>query len=104
VVFSFPDEFAPWTWYDDGSYPVITTGKFNTNQVGDLPSQLKQVTDYEYVLVFDYLRDLTDPEDKILSTLESFGYMEVGALDQVNIGFVRIYAKKTSLLTLELKQ
>lgn len=99
VIFSFDEPFAPWRWYAGQTYPTLTTGQLNIDHVENLSNQLKSVTDYQYVLVFDYLRDITDPDDLLLVTLRDFGYQEVGALDQVNIGFVRIYARSDNLLS-----
>jgi hypothetical protein len=45
------------------------------------------------VLVFDYLRDLTDPDDRLITAVESFGFSGRGVIDYPNIGFVRIYSK-----------
>lgn len=92
AVFAFPEPFAPWQWYDQTEYPTVATG---TLAVAD--AQLDQTTevlnDYTYVLVFDYLRDLTDPNDQLLAAVQSQGFQEMDFLDQTNIGFVRIYAQ-----------
>lgn len=101
VVFSFPGPFAPWDWYDSGTYPTWSTGKLTTNAVADLPNSLKTVTDKEYILVFDYLRDLTDPQDQIPATLESFGYRERQVIDYPNIGFVRVFTRQETILSLQ---
>jgi len=99
LISSFPDTFAPWVWYDDGSYPTLATGQLNIELADDLPSQLKVITDYQYVLVFDYLRDLTDPNDRLLTEIKQFGYQEITVIDQAQIGFVRVFARKNTLLT-----
>ncbi len=99
IVFSFNDEFAPWQWYDRDQYTTLATGKLNIDSVENLEQTLKPINDYRYVLVFDYLRDITDPEDQLLTTIESFGYNEVDTIDQVNIGFVRVFARPNSLLS-----
>ena len=59
----------------------------------DLNGQLKSITDYQYVLIFDYLRDLTDPSHRLEETVESLGFTGRGVLDYPGIGFVRIYSK-----------
>lgn len=94
AVFSFPEPFAPWTWYDRTNYPKLSTGVIHVSQLNDLSNTLKSVTNYDTVLVFDYLRDLTDPDDQILATMRGFGYTEVGAITYPGIGFVRIYSTK----------
>lgn len=95
AVFSFPAPFAPWEWYDDGQYLTFSTGYLFVDKVDDLPLELQTaVSDKDYVLVFDYLRDLTDPQDKILSTLVDLGYKHRDTLDRPGIGFVRVYMTK----------
>ena len=96
AVFSFPEPFAPSRWYTD-SYPTVSTGKLTTAAVPDLADQLKPVIEYEYVLVFDYLRDLTDPDNHVPITLESFGFKQVELIDYPNIGFVRVFSKSPTV-------
>ncbi|MBD3250338.1 MAG: hypothetical protein GF381_02095 [Candidatus Pacebacteria bacterium] len=97
VVFSFEQPFAPWSWYNQNKFPTLSTGFNNFNQVQDLTATLKPVYQYQYVLIFDYLRDLTDPADEITKTVESFGYQPAGVIDRHNIGFVRIHVKEAQL-------
>ncbi len=99
AVFSFTAPFAPWTWYDSGEYPVLATGALTTSAVQDLPELLKSATNKEYILVFDYLRDLTDPTNQIPITLMNFGYREKQVIDYPNIGFVRVFARQAATLS-----
>ena len=89
---SFDGAFAPWRWYEP-EYPTLVTGERHVNNVADLTEILKPTFDKKYVLVFDYLRTLTDPEDKILTTLTDFGFVGQGVIDYPGIGFVRIYTR-----------
>ncbi|OGJ38659.1 MAG: hypothetical protein A2182_00010 [Candidatus Pacebacteria bacterium RIFOXYA1_FULL_38_18] len=93
AIFSFDKAFAPWRWYEPETLASLTTGQKNINQVTDLNGQLKSITDYQYVLIFDYLRDLTDPSHRLEETVESLGFTGRGVLDYPGIGFVRIYSK-----------
>ena len=97
-IYSFDNEFAPMKWYNTKNYPSISTGKLSISKVGDLANTLKRVVEYENVLVFDYLRDLSDPDKKIEKELTNFGFKEVGVLDYPNIGFVRIFTKPHLLI------
>jgi uncharacterized membrane protein len=100
VLFSFPHGFAPWDWYEQDmttKYPQITTGSLHVDHVPNLTQRLKKVTEYQYVLLFDYLRDLSDPQDKIITELQGYGFVEIDVIDQTNIGFVRVFAQKDSL-------
>ncbi len=102
ALFSFPEPFAPWRWYDDGKYPTFSTGVLSMKSLRD-PSVFKKLTNYRYILVFDYLRDLTDPENSILQALQKYGYVEVDRITPTTeIGFVRVYARKESVIGMHL--
>lgn len=99
VIFAFSDAFAPWRWYDDGKYPVFTTGSLVTTDTMLLEAQLKKSTEYSYLLVFDYLRDLTDPDKKIEFVLNGLGYTQKDLLVLPNIGFIRVYVRQEAVLS-----
>jgi mannosyltransferase len=94
AVFAFTEPFAPWIWYDQGQFPTWVTGELSTTSSDELTQQIKVVSDYQYVLLFDYLRDLTDPDDRLRSELWALGYTEVETIDYPNIGFVRVFARQ----------
>jgi len=99
LVFGFTGELSPWAWYDTQDLPHIATGYLTTATAQENAIQkIKQVSDYEYVLVFDYLRDLTDPEDTIIKQVEMLGYSQVTVLDYPNIGFVRVFTRPSTVL------
>jgi len=99
VIMSFDDSFAPWRWYEP-EYPTLATGHRHIDDVNNLTETLKPAYDKKYVLVFDYLRTLTDPEDKIITTLTDFGFVGRGVIDYPGIGFVRIYTREHNALGL----
>lgn len=99
AVFSHPEAFSPWRWYDGTDFPSLATGTLSVSQVPDLSEKFKVINDYQYVLVFDYLRTLSDPENKIMETVSSFGFKEIEVIDTPNIGFVRIYARPEAVLS-----
>lgn len=94
AVFAFPEPFAPWRWYDYAQYPTLSTGTLHISQVEDLREHLKPMTHYEFVVVFEYLSDLSDPQRQLLQEIEAYGYVPIDLLEYPNLGFVRIYAKK----------
>jgi mannosyltransferase len=98
LVFSFPGPFAPWVWYDQNTFPTLSTGTLFIDDVPDLSGKLRPVTEYDYILVFDYLRDLTDPSHEIDIVLQSFDYRGADVIDYPNIGFVRVYTRSERLL------
>ena len=101
VVFSFKEPYAPWRWYESGKIDTLASGTYYFSELENPQNYFKEVADYDYVLVPDYLRDLTDPNDQILDTLRNLGFEEIGAIDYPNIGFTRIYVKKSANLALE---
>ncbi len=100
LIFGFPAPFASWQWYDQNTFPSISTGYLSEKSPEYVHVLLNQVSEYRFVLVFDYLRTLTDPQNLILTSLESSGYKGVGVIDTPNIGFVRIYTRPDNLLGL----
>lgn len=101
LVYSFNTQFAPIEWYESfqtTQYPYLLTGSLSVDTVSDLAETLKKVVEYDTVLVFDYLRTLTDPTNKVDAQLHSFGFKEVGALDYPNIGLVRIFVKPEKII------
>ena len=99
VVFAFDEPFAPWTWYNQAQFASTTTYSLNTSELDeqDVITVLFPITDYKNVLIFDYLRDLTDTDDKVLSAVQTYGFTEVRALDGKQIGFVRVYNRFSEL-------
>jgi len=94
AVFAFSEPFAPWRWYDNGEYPVVTTGVLSTSKTDDL-STLKKVTEYKNVLLFDYLRDLTDPQHKVEQQLKSYGYEEMQQITpRTELGVIHVYQRQ----------
>jgi len=98
IIFSFPTAFAPWHWYNQAQYHTLTTGKFYLTDRTEVQDQLKPIFEYQYVLVFDYLRDLTDPDDLVIQAVEGYGYTLHEYFDQPNLGFIRVYLKDKIIL------
>ncbi len=92
TVFAFSEPYAPWMWYNQGAFPSTSTGVLSTEAL-DEDGFVASITQYQTLLVFDYLRDLTDPEDRVISLIKQNQYTETDVLDTPNIGFVRVYQK-----------
>lgn len=99
LLFSFPEAFASWQYYDRNTFPTFATGTLHINNAPNLSQRVKALSRYRYLLVFDYLRDLTDPDDVLLNELKALGYQEVEVIDYPNIGFVRVYTQPINTLT-----
>ncbi len=98
LVFSFSQPFASFEFYNQSTYKTFSTGVYYTNQLENPAEIFKDLVNYRYVLVFDYLRDLTDPDDIVLKTVQDLGFKPAGVLDYPNIGFVRIYSRSSVAL------
>lgn len=99
AVFSHPDVFSPWRWYDQGQFPTLATGTLAVSQVPDLRALFKPINNYQFVLVFDYLRTLSDPDNLIIKEVTAYGFKEIEVIDTPNIGFVRVFAKPEAVLS-----
>ena len=97
AVFAFDAPFAPWRYYETGRIGELATENFYLPEIEDPEEKFKKMAEYDYVLIFDYLRDLTDPEDQLLDVARALGFTEIGALDYPNIGPVRIYQNGKNL-------
>jgi hypothetical protein len=100
VVFSFPAPFAPWEWYAQQTFPTLSVGTLATSADQHTnTSNLKKIIEYDYVVTFDYLRDLTDPNRIITQNLIEFGFAEKASYDYAQLGFVRVWARPTTVLS-----
>lgn len=108
VLFSFPEPFAPWRWYEaeflraGGSVAkvpqALATGVLKVDVSQPLPEKvlatLTTLPESGRVITFDYLTDLTDPEQLIPALLSLHGFKNTDVLEYPNIGFVRIYERR----------
>lgn len=95
VVFSFDHPFAPWRWYAQEEFPTITTSLAPLQSLEQAQQRLSAVDDYQNVIVFDYLRDLTDPNFLIDEVIQSKGFEMIEVLDDPRLGFVRFYYRQS---------
>ncbi|MCA9368951.1 glycosyltransferase family 39 protein [Candidatus Woesebacteria bacterium] len=99
VVFSWVEPFAPWRWYVSSTYPTFSTESLTIETSPDLDMRLKEVAEYQYVLVFDHLRTLTDPHDVLLDRVQDFGYAQIDLFEYPGIGFVRVFARPNTTIS-----
>jgi len=101
VLFAFPDQFASWQWYNNGRFPTAATGVFVVSEdpLATDRQIIKQLTDYQFILVFDYLRDLTDPQHQIEADLERYGFQQVGVIPgNAPLGMIRVFARAGQII------
>jgi len=100
VIMAFPEAFAPWVWYNRNDFPTLASGTIYLHDKAQIEPVIKQAYDnYNHVIVFEYLQDLTDPDRLINQTIIEFGYKESTLYDGGPIGFVRVYSQPSSVLS-----
>jgi len=99
VVFSFPEPFAPWRWYQKSDMDTLGIGPVGSSESREVRDLLEPIADYTYVISFDYLTDLTDPQKKVHEEILNFGFVEAELFDYPNIGYIRTYVRPEALLS-----
>lgn len=100
AVFAFNEPFAPWRWYDNNTMDTVTTGKLVITDQDPVEENLKKIQDFPYVITFEYLADLSDPQRRVHSFVKSLGYVEIDTLTYPGIGQVHIWSAPTANLSL----
>jgi len=96
ALFIFPDPFAPWRWYASPEIQTLTTQSIYITEDTPLRDLLEPTLDYSYVIMFDYLQDLTDPNRLVTLELQKFGFQETGSFSSANLGFVRVFTNQSN--------
>jgi len=99
LVFAYPGVYAPWRWYEASQtrpFPTLTTGVWQTAEVTDwerwrYPLSSEQ---YQTVVMIDYFRSLTDPDNLLPQVLQAAGWQLVRTLHVPGFTSVRIYSKR----------
>ena len=102
AVFAFDEPFAPWRWYAPQSIDALSSGQLYIDSTYPITDALKNVQNYRIVYVFDYLRDLTDPQHRINTTLAEWGWREKNQIVFPQIGIVRVYLQPDQVLSLRI--
>ncbi len=97
VLFSFPQPFAPYLWYQQKNlgYGVNKNMVINNS---DIISLRQVLTTRQTVFYFQYLSKLTDPQDRIPQTLLEQGFVLIKTYDYQGVGFIYIYENKSLAL------
>jgi uncharacterized membrane protein len=98
TLFAFPKPFAPWRWYSSEEIPALATGELVVTSENAVQI-IKKSSDFDQVIMFDYLKDLSDPDEKLKNLLIEYGYKEIEVIDYPLIGFVRIYSKPEAVIS-----
>lgn len=102
AVLAFPAPFAGWEWYNrQNHFPTYATGSYvlSTDPTSSDRVRLKTLTDKDFLLIFEYLRDITDPQRLIEKDLARYGYTEVDRITpDTPLGIIKVYAKTGQIL------
>jgi len=93
ALFAFEEPFAPWQWYDQNYFLTLTTGTNHLDDPEIIEQKIKMISEFDFVFVFDYLTDLSDPKGYLLQTVKDYGFQEIEVIDQPNIGFVHVFIR-----------
>jgi len=101
AFFAFPAPFPSWVWYNKTTIDSVGWGALHVSEVPNLDERIQDLEKYSYVITFDYLRDLTDPNREMDVYLTKHGFVEKTGHSYPNIGAVRILVKDDSLKLIE---
>lgn len=91
VVFGFDAPFAPWVWYQTENIATLSTGFAPLDTIEETENRLTVIPQYENVLLFEYLLDLSDPQRNIAQVILKKGFEEQEVLDFSQLGFIRVF-------------
>ncbi|MBI5151170.1 MAG: hypothetical protein HZA34_01220 [Candidatus Pacebacteria bacterium] len=97
AVFGFTEPFAPWIFYERNKnfrFPTASFSSFPLVQK-EVEQSFATLESYKTILIFDYLRDLTDPSRLIESWVETHGFEQKTIIQTKNMGFIRVYERNT---------
>jgi hypothetical protein len=97
VLFREYEAFSPWVFYEQrykAQFPTLALAPQHQVTDENLRQYQSILLEYNQVILFDYLADLTDPERKTEQWLASHGYKQEDALDAGLIGIIHLYRKE----------
>lgn len=94
VLFSFPEPFAPFLWYNRGDLKGLGIAPDFIVKQNDLVALGKVISGIEEVYYYSYLSQLTDKNKQVQATLENTGLKLKQIKDFPGVGFVYQYEKK----------
>lgn len=96
ILFAYNNMLPPWRWYAETTggktYAVLSTQSYNLDlEQGSFANIAPLINNYRFVVVFDYLRALTDQSNLLIETLEDNGYKVWREIDRPGVGRVTIF-------------
>ncbi|RJR30279.1 hypothetical protein C4564_00825 [Candidatus Microgenomates bacterium] len=93
TIFVFPDAFAPWQWYTNGSKEYLAVAPTFTVKDNELLLYKTSLSQSDRLFYFSYLTDLTDPQKKVVAFIHDLGFVSTDVKNFPGVGFVTIYEK-----------
>lgn len=95
VIFEYPQPFAPYRWYE--TKPEISVGV--TNSISANPEETKNlvlaaISNRSGLYYFDYLHDLSDPQNTVRTTLNTEGFKVDAVYNFNGLGQVYYYTRE----------
>lgn len=95
MIFEYPQPFSPYRWYATGKVEAVGV----SNSVSADPKKTRRITlektqDKSGVYHFEYLRDLSDPERVVETTLSDNGFVKQDVVgDFPGVGQISYWSK-----------
>lgn len=93
ALFSFPQAFAPYLWYQHNIIESYAVAKNFVVSEDDLIQLRVVIKNRKRLYLFQYLTQLTDPANKIGKTIEEEGFVRIDTYDFPGVGFIYQYDK-----------
>ena len=96
VLFEFPEPFAPYRWYQKGKLKALgATDSISANKGATENKLNNTIADVERIYHFEYLRDLSDPNNIVINYLQDNGFEKSKIYNQfVGVGSISLWSKE----------
>ncbi len=98
ALFAFPQPFAPYQWYSKNKIYAYGVAKNFVVTDADIVIVRKLIQQRNHIYLFQYLTQLSDPQNKLPKILEEEGFVLTDTHDFPGVGFIYEYYKKSLAL------
>jgi len=95
VLFSYPEPFAPYRWYEKmPSRSLGITDSIYANKVTTVSKTRNVLFNIRGLYYFEYLKDISDPNSIVLTTIIENGFKEIQKIGSFNgVGYIYYFRK-----------
>ena len=95
IVLNYPEPFAPYKWYSTKGNKVISAAdSISVNPEFTKTKVSKLLQNYKGLYYFNYLEDLTDPNQIVRKELSGYGYKKSKTFSFNSVGEVEYLIKE----------